>query len=88
MMSSGNSAGSIVESKGLKQVTDEGELDAVISEVISENANAVEELRGGKEKAFGFLVGQVMKKTKGTANPKLANRLLKEKIGGLHDVEQ
>jgi len=88
MMSSGNSAGSIVERKGLKQVTDEGELDAVISEVISENANAVEELRGGKEKAFGFLVGQVMKKTKGKANPKLANRLLKEKIGGLHDVEQ
>ena len=66
----------------------EGELEAVISEVFSEHQNVVEELRGGKEKAFGFLVGQVMKKTKGKANPKLANRLLKEKIGGLQDVEQ
>jgi len=88
MTSSGKSAGSIVESKGLKQVTDEGALEAVISEVISENASVVEELRGGKDRAFGFLVGQVMKKTKGKANPILANRLLKERIGGEHDVEQ
>jgi aspartyl-tRNA(Asn)/glutamyl-tRNA(Gln) amidotransferase subunit B len=82
MMSSGGSASQIVESRGLKQVSDEGELESVISEVIVENAQVVEELRGGKDKAFGFLVGQVMKKTKGKANPKLANKLLKEKIGG------
>ena len=48
----------------------------------------VEDVRGGKEKAFGFLVGQVMKKTKGKANPEIVNKLLKEKIGGSHDVEQ
>jgi aspartyl-tRNA(Asn)/glutamyl-tRNA(Gln) amidotransferase subunit B len=82
MMSSGESASHIVESRGLKQVSDEGALELVISEVIAENAQVVEELREGKEKAFGFLVGQVMKKTKGKANPKMANKLLKEKIGG------
>ena len=88
MMSSGKSAGSIVEKKGMKQVTDEGALEAVISEVISEHMTVVEDVRGGKEKAFGFLVGQVMKKTKGKANPEIVNKLLKEKIGGSHDVEQ
>jgi aspartyl-tRNA(Asn)/glutamyl-tRNA(Gln) amidotransferase subunit B len=82
MMSSGESAGSIVERKGLKQVTDEATLEAVVVEVIAEHAEVVQEFRGGKDKAFGFLVGQVMKKTKGKANPKLANILLKEKIGG------
>jgi aspartyl-tRNA(Asn)/glutamyl-tRNA(Gln) amidotransferase subunit B len=88
MMSSGKNAGSIVEKKDLKQVIDEGALEAVISEVISENAEVIEDVRGGKEKAFGFLVGQVMKKTRGKANPKLVNKLFKEKIGGSHDVEQ
>jgi aspartyl-tRNA(Asn)/glutamyl-tRNA(Gln) amidotransferase subunit B len=88
MMTSGENAGSIVEKKDLKQVTDEGSLETIISEVISEHMTVVEEVRGGKEKAFGFLVGQVMKKTKGKANPTLANKLLKEKIGGAHDVEQ
>jgi aspartyl-tRNA(Asn)/glutamyl-tRNA(Gln) amidotransferase subunit B len=88
MMTSGENAGSIVEKKNLKQVTDEGSLETIISEVISEHMTVVEEVRGGKEKAFGFLVGQVMKKTKGKANPTLANKLLKEKIGGAHDVEQ
>jgi len=82
MMSSGESASHIVESRGLKQVSDEGALEKVIFEVIAENAQVVEELRGGKDKAFGFLVGQVMKKTKGKANPKLVNKMLKEKIGG------
>lgn len=88
MMTSGENAGSIVEKKDLKQVTDEGSLETIISEVISEHMTVVEEVRGGKEKAFGFLVGQVMKKTKGKANPTLVNKLLKEKIGGAHDVEQ
>jgi aspartyl-tRNA(Asn)/glutamyl-tRNA(Gln) amidotransferase subunit B len=77
-----------VEKRGLKQVTDEGALESVVMEVISENAHVVEEFRSGKEKAFGFLVGQVMKKTKGKANPKLANRLLKDRIGGDDHVEQ
>jgi aspartyl-tRNA(Asn)/glutamyl-tRNA(Gln) amidotransferase subunit B len=88
MMTSGESAVSIVEKNGLKQVTDEGTLETVISEVISEHMTVVEEVQGGKGKAFGFLVGQVMKKTKGKANPALVNKLLKEKIGGAHDVEQ
>ncbi len=85
MMSAGKDAGSIVEEKGLKQVTDETELDTVVLEVMEENTKVVKDYRGGKEKAFGFLVGQVMKKTKGKANPKLVNRLLKEKIGGSRD---
>ncbi|ACB84061.1 Asp-tRNA(Asn)/Glu-tRNA(Gln) amidotransferase subunit GatB [Natranaerobius thermophilus] len=70
----------IVEEKGLVQISDTSELEGIIDQVISENPSAVEDYRGGKKKAMGFLVGQVMKKTKGKANPQKVNELLQEKL--------
>src|SRR5690606_25297550 len=71
----------IVEEKGLRQISDAGALEAIIQEVIAANPGPVEEIRQGKDKAIGFLVGQVMRQTKGKANPKLANELLRKAIG-------
>ena len=71
----------IVEEKGLKQITDSSAIEKIIDQVIQANPSQVEELRGGKEKVLGFLVGQVMKASKGKANPGVVNKLLKEKIG-------
>ncbi len=67
-----------VEEKGMKQVSDEGALRAVVEQVIASNPQSVEDYRNGKEKALGFLVGQTMKEMKGKANPALVNQLLKE----------
>jgi aspartyl-tRNA(Asn)/glutamyl-tRNA(Gln) amidotransferase subunit B len=75
------SAGSIVEEKGLKQITDSSAIEKIVAEVIQANPSQVEELKGGKEKVLGFLVGQVMKASKGKANPGMVNKLLKEQIG-------
>jgi aspartyl-tRNA(Asn)/glutamyl-tRNA(Gln) amidotransferase subunit B len=72
----------LVQKKGLSQVTDEGELMKFIDEVIKENAKIVEDVKGGKDRAIGSLVGALMKKTKGRANPQLANELLKKRILG------
>lgn len=80
MFESGKAPDKIVEEQGLVQVSDSGVLNTVIDEVISENVDSVEEYRGGKDKLFGFFVGQVMKKTGGKANPSLVNKLLKEKL--------
>jgi aspartyl-tRNA(Asn)/glutamyl-tRNA(Gln) amidotransferase subunit B len=74
---SGKAAEEVVEEKGLAQISDESALLAVVEEVISENPGPVEQFRGGKEGAIGFLVGAVMKKTKGAANPQEAQRLLR-----------
>ncbi|MEA2016212.1 MAG: Asp-tRNA(Asn)/Glu-tRNA(Gln) amidotransferase subunit GatB [Actinomycetota bacterium] len=81
MFETGRDPGDIIESRGLKQISDEGLLGSVIDEVISENPEPVEQFRGGKEKALSFLVGKVMAKTKGKANPQLAVKIIKEKIG-------
>jgi aspartyl-tRNA(Asn)/glutamyl-tRNA(Gln) amidotransferase subunit B len=67
-----------VEEKGLKSMNDEGELRATIEQIVAENPQSVEDYRGGKEKALGFLVGQTMKATKGKANPGIVNKILKE----------
>lgn len=67
-----------VEEKGLKTVNDEGALRAAVEQVIKDNPQSVEDYRGGKEKAIGFLVGQTMKAMKGKANPGMVNQLLKE----------
>ena len=80
MFVSGKNADVIVEEKGLKQVTDTGAIEALIDEVIAENPDNVEAYRGGKDKLFGFFVGQVMKKSQGKANPAAVNKLLKEKL--------
>lgn len=70
----------IVKEKGLVQISDEGELLKVITEVLDSNEQSVEDFKSGKGRALGFLVGQVMKATKGQANPPLVNKLLKQEI--------
>ncbi|NLZ93594.1 MAG: Asp-tRNA(Asn)/Glu-tRNA(Gln) amidotransferase subunit GatB [Firmicutes bacterium] len=80
MFSSGKMPGEIVKEKGLVQITDEGALAAIVDEVIANNPKSVEDYKNGKEKAIGFLVGQVMKLSKGKANPALVNKLLREKL--------
>ncbi len=82
MFATGKAPAAIVEEKGLKQVTDTGFIETVIDEVIAENPDNVAAYRGGKDKLFGFFVGQVMKKTQGKANPGAVNDLLKKKLDG------
>ena len=71
----------IIEARGLKQMSDSGELEKIIDDVLAANPKSVEEFRSGKEKAFNALVGQVMKVSKGKANPTQVNDLLKKKLG-------
>ena len=71
----------LVESKGLKQMNDSGALEAIVDEVLAANAKSVDEFRAGKDKAFNALVGQVMKASKGKANPTQASDLLRRKLG-------
>jgi len=76
-------ADAIIEARGLKQVSDSGALSAIIDEVLAANTKLVEEFRSGKEKAFNALVGQVMKVSRGRANPAQVNELLKRKLGAV-----
>lgn len=80
MFTTGKDAAAIVEEKGLKQITDTGAIEKIVDEVIAENPDNVAAYRGGKDKLFGFFVGQVMKKSAGKANPDLINDLLKQKL--------
>jgi len=82
MYISGKSARQIVDEKGLVQVSDEAAIESVIDLTLSENPKEVEQFRAGKDKLFGFFVGQVMKKTKGKANPQLVNEILRKKLTG------
>jgi len=82
MFETGKPAKQIVESKGLRQVTDTGAIDAAIDEIMGKNADKVAEYRAGKDKLLGFFVGQVMKATGGKANPALLNERLKAKLAG------
>ena len=77
----GRSVDAVIEDRGLRQMSDTGELDRILDEVLAGNARSVEEYRAGKEKAFNALVGQAMKATKGKANPAQVNELLKKKLG-------
>ena len=82
MVETGKSPAALVEERGLKQVTDTGAIDASIDAVLKANADKVAEYRSGKDKLFGFFVGQVMKATQGKANPALVNERLKQKLAG------
>lgn len=82
MVESGDAPGSIVDARGMKQLSDEGELRDIIEGILAANPGQVEQYRGGKTGLLGFFVGQVMKATKGTANPGVVNRLLTEILGG------
>jgi len=69
-----------IEKLGLKQVSDEGAIEKIVDEILEKNADKVEEYKNGKDKLFGFFVGQVMKASKGKANPKIVNKILKDKL--------
>jgi aspartyl-tRNA(Asn)/glutamyl-tRNA(Gln) amidotransferase subunit B len=75
-------ADDIIEARGLKQITDSGAMMRVIDEVIAANPKQLADYRAGKDKLFGFFVGQVMKATGGKANPAQLNELLKARLGG------
>ena len=81
MMETSKDAAVIIEEKGLKQVSDSGAIEALIDQVLADNQDKVDEYRGGKDKLFGFFVGQTMKLSKGQANPAMVNDLLKSKLG-------
>lgn len=80
LVENGGNAEQIVKEKGLVQISDEGALLKIISEILDANPQSVEDFKGGKDKAKGFLVGQIMKATKGQANPPLVNKLLVEEL--------
>ena len=73
-------ADAIIEKQGLKQITDTGAIEKIIDDIIANNQGQVEQYRSGKDKVFGFFVGQVMKVSKGKANPQQVNELLKDKL--------
>ncbi len=81
MFATGKDAGVIVEEKGLKQVTDSGAIEAMVDEVIAANPDKVEAYKGGKQNLFGWFIGQVMQASKGQANPKAVNEILRKKLG-------
>ncbi len=78
MFTSGKHPEDIVKEKGLVQISDEGELVGIVKTVLDENPQSVSDYRSGKDKAFGYLVGQTMKATKGKANPQVINKILKD----------
>ena len=80
MFASGKDAATIVEGKGLKQVTDTGAIEKIVDEVLAENPDKIAEYKSGKDKLFGFFVGQTLKKSGGKANPAIVNDLLKKKL--------
>jgi aspartyl-tRNA(Asn)/glutamyl-tRNA(Gln) amidotransferase subunit B len=80
MFESGQSAAKVVEEKGLKQVSDTGELEGILQKIFDENPDEVAQFKAGKNKLMGFFVGQVMKETKGQANPKLVNELVNKML--------
>jgi aspartyl-tRNA(Asn)/glutamyl-tRNA(Gln) amidotransferase subunit B len=80
MYASGRSAEAIVEADGLAQTSDEGALLAIVQDVLAQNPDAIAQVRAGKNNAFGFLVGQAMKASKGKGNPKVINELLRKAI--------
>ena len=83
MYQTGKEPTAIIDEKGLKQITDDKAIDKMVEEVLQANLSQVDEYKRGKEKVLGFLVGQVMKASKGKANPGTVNKLLKEKIAGM-----
>ena len=80
MVETGDDPAAIVEAKGLRQVTDTGAIDAAVASVLAANADKVAEYKAGREKLFGFFVGQVMKAMAGKGNPALVNDALKRKL--------
>ena len=81
MWESGKDAGAIVEEKGLKQISDTGELEAIIDDIIAKSPEQAAQVKEGNQKVIGWFVGQVMKATQGKANPGVVNKILRQKLG-------
>ncbi|MBO6784173.1 MAG: Asp-tRNA(Asn)/Glu-tRNA(Gln) amidotransferase subunit GatB [Alphaproteobacteria bacterium] len=82
MWDSGRDAAAIVEEKGLKQISDTGEISAIVDQIIADNPEQADQYRSGNTKVAGWFTGQVMKATQGKANPQMVNQMLQEKLGG------
>jgi len=80
MFASGKTADAVIGEKGFEQISDSGQIEKIVDEIIEKNENQVNAYRGGNEKLFGFFVGQVMKASSGKANPKIVNEILKSKL--------
>ncbi len=80
LMENDEEVDAVIEKLGLKQVSDDGAILAIIDEILANNQDKIEQYKSGKEKVFGFFVGQAMKASKGTANPQVVNKLLKERL--------
>lgn len=78
MLETGKTAGEIINQRGLMQITDEEAINKIIQKVLDSNSKSIEDYRNGKDRVLGFLIGQVMKETKGKANPQIVNKLIKE----------
>jgi aspartyl-tRNA(Asn)/glutamyl-tRNA(Gln) amidotransferase subunit B len=82
MVETGERPGRIVEERGLRQVTDTGAIESAIDAMLAANQDKVAEYRAGKDKLYGFFVGQVMKATQGKVNPAALNEILRRKLAG------
>ncbi len=82
MWSTGLDPNTIIKQKGLTQITDKSAIEKIIDEIIQGDPSQVEQFRAGKDKLFGFFVGQIMKASKGQASPEIVNELLKAKLKG------
>ena len=80
MFDTGKEPEAIVKEQGLIQISDEGELISIIEKILDENPQSIEDFKNGKDRAIGFLVGQIMKASKGKANPQIVNKMLGEKL--------
>ena len=80
MFETGKKPAEIIEEKGLAQIQDSSEIEGIVNEVLSNNQQSIEDYKAGKDRALGFLVGQVMKASRGKANPQIVNKLIREKI--------
>ena len=80
MFETGKKPAEIIEEKGLAQIQDSSEIEVIVNEVLSNNQQSIEDYKAGKDRALGFLVGQVMKASRGKANPQIVNKLIREKI--------
>ena len=80
LIDTGKSIDTIIEERGLVQVSDDSTLEKLVAEIIDEHKNIAEQIRGGKESAIGFLVGQAMQKTQGKANPKKIGEIIKKTL--------
>lgn len=80
MFEEGTDPEEYIKSEGLVQVQDEGLIAGIVAEVVNRNPQSIEDIKNGRDRAFGFLVGQVMKESKGKANPQMVNELLKKEI--------